>query len=40
MTRAEKKDNIEKLAEQAAHRNDLKILYKINKQLNNGFEKQ
>ena len=38
MTRADKKDYIEKLAdeaEEAAGRNDLKTLYKINKQLNN-----
>ena len=41
MTRADKKDCIEKLAdeaEEAAGRNDLKTLYKINKQLNNGFK--
>ena len=41
MTRADKKDYIEKLAdeaEEAAGRNDLKTLYKINKQLNNGFK--
>ena len=40
MTRADK-DYIEKLAdeaEEAAGRNDLKTLYKINKQLNNGFK--
>ena len=41
MTRTDKKDYIEKLAdeaEEAAGRNDLKTLYKINKQLNNGFK--
>ena len=41
MTRADKKDYVEKLAdeaEEAAGRNDLKTLYKINKQLNNGFK--
>ena len=41
MTRADKKDYIEKLAdeaEEAAGRNDLKTLYKIDKQLNNGFK--
>ena len=41
MTRADKKDYIEKLAdeaEEAAGRNDLKTLYKINKQLSNGFK--
>ena len=41
MTRADKKDYIEKLAdeaEEAADRNDLKTLYKIDKQLNNGFK--
>ena len=41
MTRADKKDYIEKLAdeaEEAAGKNDLKTLYKINKQLNNGFK--
>ena len=41
MTRADKKDYIEKLAdeaEEAAGRNNLKTLYKINKQLNNGFK--
>ena len=40
MTRADK-DYIEKLAdeaEEAAGRNDLKTMYKINKQLNNGFK--
>ena len=41
MTRADKKDYIEKLvaeAEEAAGRIDLKTLYKINKQQNNGFK--
>ena len=41
MTRADKKDYIEKLAdeaEEAAGRNGLKTLYKISKQLNNGFK--
>ena len=41
MTRADKKDYVEKLAdeaEEAAGKNDLKTLYKINKQLNNGFK--
>ena len=41
MRRADKKDYIEKLAdeaEEAAGRNDIKTLYKINKQLNNGFK--
>ena len=41
MARADKKDYIEKLAdeaEEAAGKNDLKTLYKINKQLNNGFK--
>jgi hypothetical protein len=41
MARADKKDYIEKLAgeaEEAAGRNDLKTLHKINKQLNNGFK--
>ena len=41
MTKADKRDYIEKLAdkaEEAARRNDLKTLYKINKQLSNDFQ--
>jgi heme oxygenase len=38
MARTDKKDYIEKLAEEAACRNDLKTLYKINKQLNDGLK--
>ncbi|PVD29435.1 hypothetical protein C0Q70_08686 [Pomacea canaliculata] len=40
-TKTDKRDYIEKLAdetEKAARKNDLKTLYKVNKQLNNGFK--